>query len=1115
MSSEHIERRLAAILAADVAGSCRLIGVDEEGAVAQLRALRKTLFDPKITDHHGRIVKNTGDGALVEFASVVDALRCADEIQRSVAEQNTDVPQDKRIELRIGIHVGDIIVEENDIFGDAVNVAVRLEGIAEPGGICISDDARRQVRAKIGLDYADMGSQLLRNIAEPIRVWRIRTNGLTAPTDLPACPDADAAEPAGKLPQPSTAELMGEGDATLLASPAGLRSHQLVGRVVALEMLARMTQQMLAGERQIAFVTGEAGIGKTAFIETAMDRLSQQGIDLLCGRCTERFGTDEAFLPLIDALVTRCRGPSGHELLSAIRAHAPTWMLQLPGIIDATEHAKLQRELFGATRERMLREFCDLVEALSATRPWVIVLEDLHWSDLATLDVLSRFARRTGKASVLVLGTYRPADSVIEGHPIRRLHQDLEIHQRCSELRLDPLSRIEVERYLALRFADDALAATLSGPVFERTQGQPLFMASLLKYYIDHRAIIDTDDGWQLSSATAIAQDSVPNELVDMITYQVARLTEHERRLLDIASVAGAEFSAALVAAGLSADPVEIERDLDAMARKHHTIVPSGASEWPDGTYSGLYAFHHILYQNVIYQQLAPAQRVQTHRRLAKRLEEAHPDRTEIASMLALHFELGRDFVNALRYLGQAAESSAKRLGHAEAASYLTRALIILDRLPTADQLKPRIALLRQRSWALRSCGDLAGSVRDLTEMIACTREAGELRQEVTGLLAVSRFCLHADRSLCIAASEEVLARSEALADDTFKALVQGSSASINLYLRGWRETDAKLCAKAIELTAGAQDHATLIRRYGIEGILDAWKSRYQECCSSGTEGKRLARQVGDIYVFVLFNVLELTALLYLGEWRRLQRETTSALEVASKNANRPAIALCRLTLAWLHVEAMDFDGARALCELVDDEILGENQFAYFFQRAVLAKANVGLGQPQAARQQFDDVQRRMDQDGIPLDFTIFTPLYLCLGEYALQIGDIEQARRWAIQLRDYAAPAPDNNHLAIAHSLLARIAFRAGDKADAEAHLSRALSIVENAEFPLAAWRVYDSAAEILMKMGETAEALKYQNRFARILRTLARNFEPGDRLHHSLLNAVTARTARLGLAI
>ena len=206
LSSEHVERRLAAILAADVAGSCRLIGIDEEGTLAQLKALRKTLFDPKIADHRGRIVKNTGDGALVEFASVVDAVRCADEIQRGMAEQNTDVPQDKRIEFRIGIHVGDIIIADDDIFGDGVNIAVRLEGIAEPGGICISDDAHRQVRGKVESTLEDMGSQALKNIAEPMRVWRIPKN-LRRATLVPNRLPIDDAEPLALPDKPSIAVL--------------------------------------------------------------------------------------------------------------------------------------------------------------------------------------------------------------------------------------------------------------------------------------------------------------------------------------------------------------------------------------------------------------------------------------------------------------------------------------------------------------------------------------------------------------------------------------------------------------------------------------------------------------------------------------------------------------------------------------------------------------------------------------------------------------------------------------------------------------------------------------------------------------------------------------------
>ena len=185
-------------------GSCRLIGIDEEGTLAQLKALRKTLFDPKIAEHHGRIVKNTGDGALVEFASVVDAVRCADDVQRGVAEQNTDVPQDKRIEFRIGIHLGDIIIADDDIFGDGVNIAVRLEGIAEPGGICISDDAHRQVRGKVESTFEDMGAQTLKNIAEPMRAWRVRICPSSSPTTKTP---TETAQPLALPDKPSIAVL--------------------------------------------------------------------------------------------------------------------------------------------------------------------------------------------------------------------------------------------------------------------------------------------------------------------------------------------------------------------------------------------------------------------------------------------------------------------------------------------------------------------------------------------------------------------------------------------------------------------------------------------------------------------------------------------------------------------------------------------------------------------------------------------------------------------------------------------------------------------------------------------------------------------------------------------
>lgn len=174
MANERLDRRLAAVLAADVAGYSRLMGVDEEGTLALLKTVRKTIVDPSISAHRGRIVKTTGDGMLVEFGSAVDAARCAADVQRGMIDQNADLPIDKRVEFRIGIHVGDIIFDDNDIFGDGVNIAARLEGISDAGGVCISDDAYRQIRGKVEIVFDDIGPQTLKNIAEPMRAWRIR-----------------------------------------------------------------------------------------------------------------------------------------------------------------------------------------------------------------------------------------------------------------------------------------------------------------------------------------------------------------------------------------------------------------------------------------------------------------------------------------------------------------------------------------------------------------------------------------------------------------------------------------------------------------------------------------------------------------------------------------------------------------------------------------------------------------------------------------------------------------------------------------------------------------------------------------------------------------------------
>jgi adenylate cyclase len=190
MADERVERRLAAVLAADVAEYSRLMGDDEEGTLAALKACRRDIFDPQVVAHRGRVVKTTGDGVLVEFPSAVDAVRCATDIQHAMSEHNSGIPEQRRIEFRMGINIGDIIIDEGDIYGDGVNIASRVEALAKPGAVCASDYAYQQIKGKVALDFINMGEQRLKNIASTIRVYAVRSDtGVQAETKSLALPD--------------------------------------------------------------------------------------------------------------------------------------------------------------------------------------------------------------------------------------------------------------------------------------------------------------------------------------------------------------------------------------------------------------------------------------------------------------------------------------------------------------------------------------------------------------------------------------------------------------------------------------------------------------------------------------------------------------------------------------------------------------------------------------------------------------------------------------------------------------------------------------------------------------------------------------------------------------
>ncbi|MGE0820952.1 MAG: AAA family ATPase [Candidatus Binatia bacterium] len=689
-----MKRKLVAILSADVQGYSRLMGEDEEGTIRTL-TLYRDVMTTFIQQSRGRVVDAPGDNLLAEFGSVVDALRCAVAVQQELQERNTHLPFQRQMHFRIGLNLGDVIAEEERIYGEEVNIAARLEGLAEGGGICISGTVYDQVEGKLPFFYQSLGEQKVKNIARPVRVYRV----LPAPPSLPLASLQSSAvsgqQSLGNNREPATEDNRGVPLTDQLLPPI------LVGRDVELTQLYGWLEKALRGERQIVFLTGEPGIGKTTLVNAFAERLrSRKDFRIVYGQCVEQYGAGDAYLPLLEAAHRLCRAPGGEQIIAALQTHAPTWLSQMPGVLSPAEFASLQQRVQGFTHERMLREMADALEAHTAKRGLIVVLEDLHWSDTATLEWLAYTARRREPAKLLIIGTYRPVEVLASGHPLRGVVQELRTARQCEEVTVTPLEEAAIEEYLSHRFAPSLFSSALLRTIYRRTDGNPLFVVNLAEYLARQGVVVEEDGKWVVTEGHASEiEKGVPETLRQLIERQIDRLNEEDQRLLEVASVVGMEFTAAAVAAGLQTTLENVETLCEQLERKDQFIHEQGVEEWPDGTVGGRYQFLHALYQNVLYERIAPGRRVRLHKQIGERKEAAFGLRAgDIATELAMHFEQGRDVRRAISYLERAGNNALQRSANVEATRHLTQALTLLPRLPasmerTRQELTLRLTL--------------------------------------------------------------------------------------------------------------------------------------------------------------------------------------------------------------------------------------------------------------------------------------------------------------------------------------------------------------------------------------------------------------------------------------
>ncbi len=313
---------------------------------------------------------------------------------------------------------------------------------------------------------------------------------------------------------------------------------------------------------------------------------------------------------------------------------------------------------------------------LSVERPVVLVLEDVHWSDGSTIDLLNLLARQREAARVLVLATYRPTELVVTNHPLKQVKHELVTRGHAAEVALGGLPAEAVQQYVGQRVAahEEAVATF----VYRRSEGHPLFMVQMTDYLVQrHGQQADT------SITLTVSDQEIPHSLRELIEAQVGRLTREEQQVLEVGSVAGAEFTVASVAAGLQTTGDVIEGICEALARRGQFIADQGVTRWPDGTVSGQYGFRHAMYQEVLYQRLGSGRRIRLHRQIGEREEAGYGAHArEVAAELAVHFEQGQDYVRAVQYLRQSGENAVQRNAPREALALFSKGLTLLAMLP-------------------------------------------------------------------------------------------------------------------------------------------------------------------------------------------------------------------------------------------------------------------------------------------------------------------------------------------------------------------------------------------------------------------------------------------------
>ena len=877
----------------------------------------------------------------------------------------------------------------------------------------------------------------------------------------------------------------------------------VVGRDAALIQLHGHFDKALAGQRQVLFVTGEAGIGKTTLIDVFQQQaIRHPNLVVARGQCIEGFGGKEAYYPMLEALGSLLRLAPDGTFVQTLAKQAPTWLAQFPSLLQADQRESLQREILGSTRGRMVREICEALEAMSAQTPVMVILEDLHWVDPSTLDLISALARRRDPAQLLLIGTYRPVDVVLSQSPLKALKQDLLVRDLCQEIAIERLGESDVADYLFKEFANNSFPAGLANLIHHNSGGNPLFMGAIVREIVKKDLIVQDLGQWTLRAPLSEVYPGIPETLQQMLEIQFEQLSVEEQRILESCSVAGERFSAwaAGLMVGVAAD--SMEAICERLAQRKQFIRFAGIHEAANGSETAHYEFRHSLYRQALYRRLSSASRLKLHRNLSEGLMPlCEAGKRELASEAALHFEEGRDYERAARYWMLTAENATRRFSHRDAIQILRRALELVPELPPGTGVELEIQILQRIGDLQHTLGEMSDASASYQAAADRAAACGLKKAHVGALIRLAYPTWFVDTVRGNEVSRQALELCGSVDDRLLAAQARLTAASNRLLYDEWRDEDAEACAPAQETIRRLSGSTIVHDVYYI--YLRALQGARQEAAQ---QADALIQATTNPITHVLAQGAKGVNCILGGRFGEVLQLVRRGRELAEKNGEDPWMYI--FGDAWLRVVCFDFDGVSRLSTIVMRSD-SEPHAAWIRTVSRISAGNAALhqGRPGEALECLSPVRNPEITPKFFLHWHWRLHAQLGITEAQLLSGNLAKARREADLVLESAGSIAEPHMQALAWEIQARVTRAGNDRAAARECIRTALGIVDRFEIPVAAWQVHQTAGDLSAEEGDRETAGSHRARAQQIVMGLADSFEPGELLRESYLNAPPVR--------